>query len=160
VTFEGEYFRVRNVRCIPKPDPPPPIMIGGGGEKLTLKAVARHADWWNLAWEGLSPYKHKLDALRHHCSRIGRDSKEIVKTLLGAVVIAETDEKAQKIAKESHFNRFQYTFASLAHFIGTTETVKNKNKRVRRHRRRTLHPSFSTHSQTGYSSIVRRGDHP
>jgi len=119
VTFEGKYFTVKNVHCNPKPVPPPPIMIGGGGENLTIKVVARYADWWNLPWADLSTYKHKLDVLKHYCSRLDRDSGEIVKTLLGAVVIADTDKKALKIAEENHLE-------DRAHFAGTLETVKAK----------------------------------
>ncbi len=125
VTFEGKYFRVKNARCSPKPDPPPPIMIGGGGEKLTLKVVARYADWWNLDWADLSTYEYKLDFLRHYCSRIGRDSNEIVKTLLGAVVIADTDEDAMKIAKK-RIGYQNFTFRDLARFVGSVDTVKAK----------------------------------
>ena len=47
VTFHGKHYRVENAFCFPKPDPVPPIMIGGSGEKFTLKVVARYADWWN-----------------------------------------------------------------------------------------------------------------
>jgi len=123
VTFKGNYFNVKNAHCSPRPDLPPPIMIGGGGERLTLSVVARYADWWNLDWADLSTYKHKLDALKDHCSRLGRDPDDIVKTLLGAVVIADTDKEAQKIAEESRFQGSRYTFRSLARFIGTHETV-------------------------------------
>ena len=114
VTFEGKYYTVKNAHCNPKPDPPPPIMIGGGGEKLTLKVVARYADWWNLPWANLSTYEHKLNVLEHHCSRVGRDPNEIVKTLLGWVVIAGTDKEALKTANRED------------HLVGAPETVKEK----------------------------------
>lgn len=132
VTFEGRYFTVKNAHCNPKPDPPPPIMIGGSGEKLTLKVVARYADWWNIDWVKwhdtqargtLATYKHKLNVLEHHCSRMRRDSDEIVKTLLDTAVIADTDEEALKIAKEHPWTRL---WGDFAHFVGTLETVKDK----------------------------------
>lgn len=124
VTFEGKYFTVKNARCDPKPDPPPPIMIGGMGEKLTLKVVARYADWWNVYLTpcyvpDFSTYEHKLNVLEHHCSRIGRDFDEIVKTLWGFVAIADTDKKALEIAKE-------YRYGDHAHFVGTLGTVKDE----------------------------------
>ncbi len=128
VTFKGKYFSVKNAHCSPKPDPPPPIMIGGGGERQTLDAVARYADWWNLDWVDLPLYKHKLIVLKEHCARVGRNPDDIVKTLLGAVVIADTDEKALKIAEENRFQGSRYTFASIARFIGTIETVKSQIK--------------------------------
>ena len=123
VTFEGEYFRVRNAHCNPKPDPPPPIMIGGGGEKLTLRAVARYADWWNIPNVDLETYMHKLDVLRRHCSRAGRDPDEILKTLGNMVAIAETDEEALKIAKESPFLSEENMDA---YFVGGPQTIKSK----------------------------------
>ena len=103
VTFEGEHHGVRNAHCDPKPDPPPPIMIGGGGERLTLRAVARHADWWNIANAGLEAYSHKLDVLRRHCAREGRDPDEILLTLGNMVGVAATDEEAQRMAGASPF---------------------------------------------------------
>ena len=125
VTFRGRYFRVENAYCNPKPHPPPPIMIGGGGEKLTLKVVARYADWWNIPNVDLATYKHKVEVLKRHCLRVGRDPEGIVKTLGSMVAIAETDEEALKIAKESPFvgegdiERY---------FIGSPQTVKEKIK--------------------------------
>lgn len=122
VTFRGQYFNVENAYCNPKPDPPPPIMIGAGGERLSLKVVARHADWWNMYYADLDTYKHKLNVLKRHCSRIGRDSDEIVKTLLGIVVIADTEEEAMKIAKKvPRGNR-----AIRQGFVGTPAMVKDK----------------------------------
>ena len=118
VTFEGKYFTVKNAHCNPKPNPPPPIMIGGGGN-LTLRVVARYADWWNFGYNPLSTYKHLLNVLENHCSRIGRDPNEIVKTLFDTVVIADTDKKALKIAKGA-------PSGDRAQFVGTLETVKDK----------------------------------
>jgi len=123
-SFQGKYFRIKNAYCNPKPVPPPPIMIGGGGERLTLRVVARHADWWNLPNVTLETYKHKLDILRDHCSREGREPEEISKTLGNMVAIAETEEKAQEIAKRSPFKAKE----NEAYFIGTSERVKDQIK--------------------------------
>jgi alkanesulfonate monooxygenase SsuD/methylene tetrahydromethanopterin reductase-like flavin-dependent oxidoreductase (luciferase family) len=78
-TFEGKYYQVHDLPCEPKPDPVPPILIGGGGEKLMLRLVARYADWWN---SGSAPatYAHKLEVLQKHCDDVGRDFATIVKT--------------------------------------------------------------------------------
>jgi alkanesulfonate monooxygenase SsuD/methylene tetrahydromethanopterin reductase-like flavin-dependent oxidoreductase (luciferase family) len=117
VTFRGKHFRVEDAHCNPKPDPPPPVMIGARGEKLSLKVVARHADWWNIQFIDIDAYKHKLGVLERHCSSIGRDPDEIAKTLLQAVAIAETDEEAEKAARSLPFD------GALA---GSPETVVEK----------------------------------
>ncbi len=65
-SFQGSYYTIEDAYCEPRPDPIPPLMIGGGGEKLTLRLVARHADWWNIPEGSAENYAHKLDVLRGH----------------------------------------------------------------------------------------------
>lgn len=102
-TFEGKYYRIKDAVCSPRPKPVPPIMIGGGGEKLTLRVVAKHADWWNLPNVSVETFKHKLEVLEDHCEKIGRNPEEIKKTLANIVAIAKTTEEARRIAIESPF---------------------------------------------------------
>ncbi len=100
-TFEGDYYQVKGALCEPKPDPIPPIMIGGNGEKLTLRVVAKYADWWNglsLDAEGMA---HKLDILKVHCDDVGRDYDDITKTYFGIISIAETEAQAKQITSAS-----------------------------------------------------------
>lgn len=63
----------------PGPVGPMPILIGGGGEKVTLKLVARHADVWHYFWNPDKPeaFRHKIDVLEKHCAEQGRDRTEI-----------------------------------------------------------------------------------
>jgi len=82
-TFEGKHYRIKDALCEPRPDPLPPIMIGGGGEHLILRVVARHADWWNIPGAKVETYAHKLAALRSHCQAVGREYNQIVKTWAG-----------------------------------------------------------------------------
>ena len=104
-SFEGEHYRIDNAYCEPKPDPVPPILIGGGGEKLTLRVVAKHADWWNIPGGTLENYARKLGVLRGHCHVVGRDYDEIVKTWSAeAVAVAATHEEAERIAAASPYN--------------------------------------------------------
>ena len=91
-SFEGKYYRIENAYCEPQPDPIPPIMIGGGGEQLTLRAVAELADWWNIPGVRPEVYPHKLDVLRGHCDAVGRDYDEIVKTYNAETVIVAESE--------------------------------------------------------------------
>jgi F420-dependent oxidoreductase-like protein len=92
-TFKGKYHKVNNAICIPEPiqKPHPPIMIGGGGEKQTLRIVAKYADACNL-FGGPKGIKAKLDVLKKHCSAVGRNYDEILKTALTTVVITEKKE--------------------------------------------------------------------
>jgi alkanesulfonate monooxygenase SsuD/methylene tetrahydromethanopterin reductase-like flavin-dependent oxidoreductase (luciferase family) len=94
-SFEGQHYRIEKASCFPKPVPPPPVMIGGAGEQLTLRVVARHADWWNLV--GVTPeiYTHKISVLEQHCAEVGRDPASIRKTWMGVVSVAATRQKAE-----------------------------------------------------------------
>ena len=78
-TFAGDWYRVTDARCEPKPmqRPHPPVTIGGGGEKRTLRTAARWAQYWNMAGGDLDTWRHKRDVLHAHCADIGRDPAEI-----------------------------------------------------------------------------------
>jgi alkanesulfonate monooxygenase SsuD/methylene tetrahydromethanopterin reductase-like flavin-dependent oxidoreductase (luciferase family) len=78
-TFDGRYYHLDNARLEPKPvqKPYPPFVIGGGGEQLTLRVVARYADIWNSVGTDPEMFKHKVQVLREHCAEIGRDPSEI-----------------------------------------------------------------------------------
>jgi alkanesulfonate monooxygenase SsuD/methylene tetrahydromethanopterin reductase-like flavin-dependent oxidoreductase (luciferase family) len=81
VTFEGAHLRFDGAFCDPKPlrAPRPPLWVGGGGEQVTLRIAAEHADATN--WQvGLDQFAHKSKVLEEHCSRIGRDFDSIVRT--------------------------------------------------------------------------------
>jgi F420-dependent oxidoreductase-like protein len=79
VTFEGEYFTLTDARNEPKGPqcPHPPIVIGGGGEKRTLRIAAKYAQHWNFPGGTADDFRRKLDVLRGHCADIGRDPAEI-----------------------------------------------------------------------------------
>jgi F420-dependent oxidoreductase-like protein len=94
-TFTGKHFRTENALNSPKPIRPggPPIMIGGSGEKRTLKIAAQYADMWNST-SGFDELPHKVDVLAKHCESVGRDIETINKTPLGTLVLADTHEAA------------------------------------------------------------------
>ncbi|MCG3206555.1 MAG: Phthiodiolone/phenolphthiodiolone dimycocerosates ketoreductase [Anaerolineae bacterium] len=94
-SFCGEHFRIDNAVCFPKPIPPPPVMIGGAGEQLMLRVVARHADWWNLVGVTPEKYAHKIEVLRCRCAEVGRDPNSIRKTWMGVVSIAPNRAAAE-----------------------------------------------------------------
>lgn len=79
VDYDGTYYQLHGARLEPKPvqKPHPPILIGGSGEKVTLKIVAKHADIWNYAGGDIETFKHKVEVLKGHCETVGRDFGEI-----------------------------------------------------------------------------------
>jgi F420-dependent oxidoreductase-like protein len=80
--YEGRHYHLAETLCRPQPlsKPHPPILIGGGGEQKTLRLVARYGDACNLFASDLDQLRHKLDVLRGHCDREGRDYAAIEKT--------------------------------------------------------------------------------
>ena len=82
--YEGHHYRLAETICSPRPiqKPRPPVLIGGGGERKTLRLVARYADACNLFSSGTDQVAHKLDVLKRHCDAEGRDYDTIDKTML------------------------------------------------------------------------------
>src|SRR5215211_1072814 len=90
--YEGKHYQLAEPLNSPQAlaEPHPPVMIGGMGEKRTLRLVAEYADACNLfAYGGSDLIRHKLDVLRGHCEDVGRDYEEIERTALGTVNLGE-----------------------------------------------------------------------
>ena len=96
-SFNGKYYQIHNAYCNPKPiqKPSPPILVGGGGEKKTLKIVAKYADACNL-FGSAETVKRKLNILKEHCKTIGRDYDSILKTKLSIIVVDDDKQMAEK----------------------------------------------------------------
>jgi len=90
--FSGRYYHVKDAILEPKPvqKPHPPILIGGSGEQLTLRVVARHADACNL-FGNPQEVIHKLEVLRRHCENEKRDFNEIERTCLPTFLLARNE---------------------------------------------------------------------
>ena len=95
-TFTGRYYRIDGARNRPRPIEPEgiPILVGGSGERRTLRLVALYADACNIFGD-LETVRHKLDVLARHCEAVGRDPAEITKTRLGGLVVADTSSGAE-----------------------------------------------------------------
>ena len=94
--FDGRYFTLTDARCEPKPvQDRLPIWIGGGGEQVTLRIVARHADGWNLAFNSPEDWARKSGVLDAHCGAIGRDPAEITRTANLGMAFTEEELAAQ-----------------------------------------------------------------
>jgi alkanesulfonate monooxygenase SsuD/methylene tetrahydromethanopterin reductase-like flavin-dependent oxidoreductase (luciferase family) len=81
--FDGKFYQLTGAICEPKPvqKPHPPIMIGGGGEKSTLRVVAEHADIWNCPARSAEEFQQKSKVLDEHCAAIGRDPGAITRSM-------------------------------------------------------------------------------
>ena len=120
VTFKGKYHQVENAYCNPKPDPVPPVLIGGEGEKYTLKAVAKYADWWNGAYRDVKTWIHKMNVLSNHCDDVGRNFDEIIKSAFTIIALADSDEEAAKLAERSPL------FSIIPGVVGSPDSVTSQ----------------------------------
>lgn len=100
-TFEGKYVRATNVVCEPKPVRRPPILIGGAGEKVTLKLAAREADIWNNLAAQQHSLPRKVDVLKQHLADAGRPLDDIVISQQCLVTIAPDDASAAPMVETS-----------------------------------------------------------
>lgn len=96
--FQGDHYAIEDAYCEPGPvqDPHPPIMVGGGGEDVTLKLVAKRADAWNFGGT-LDGYAGKVDVLEDHCETVGRDPDEIELTYDGRVICTRDREHLDRL---------------------------------------------------------------
>lgn len=98
--FKGRYYQLADAPLDPKPvqKPHPELMIGGGGERVTLRIVARHADAWNV-WGGPRVLAHKAAILDEHCAAIGRDPKAIARSVNMALLITDRKDEIDRLAE-------------------------------------------------------------
>lgn len=96
-SYNGRVFSLKEARLNPKPaQSPAPLLIGGGGEKRTLRVVARFADEWNVPAMPIDRYRTKVEALEAHCERQKRDPGTIARSLMCAFLIGETEADVKK----------------------------------------------------------------
>ena len=124
--YNGKYYKLDRGNCDPKPlqKPHPPIWIGGGGEQLTLRVVARYADYSNF---GGSPeeFARKREILKGHCAAVGRDESEIRKTWSPDIFIRRT-EKEIKAAGTLSLRGDPAESWRESNLVGTVEQVTEK----------------------------------
>lgn len=120
--FEGKYYQVRGAINQPKGVQTPhiPILIGGGGEKVTLKLVAQYGDACNVGGDQKT-VAHKLAILKQHCENLGRDYESIHRTISTYCSIADSDEEAMALIPEGK----RAGLNDLA-LVGSPETIRQR----------------------------------
>ncbi len=125
-TYEGRFFTLQGAQCDPKPvqQPHPPILIGGGGEQLTLRVVARYADESNFGGKP-HEFQHKCEVLQRHCKDVGRDYDEIRKTISSEIFIRETEKEIEDGGSRSFWGEPMESWQA-GNLVGTPEQVAEK----------------------------------
>ncbi len=131
-TFKGLYYQLDDAPLEPKPvqRPYPELMIGGGGEKVTLRIAARHADHWNT-WGGPETLARKNRILDEHCAAVGRDPRRILRSAVMPVVIT-TDRSAVAKVEHAYMTRLGGDEAKARDTVlgGTIAEIKDKVARL------------------------------
>jgi alkanesulfonate monooxygenase SsuD/methylene tetrahydromethanopterin reductase-like flavin-dependent oxidoreductase (luciferase family) len=98
VSFEGNHYRLDHARNLPRPvqTDGPKIMIGGGGEKRTLRLVALYADMCNVTGDA-GTLAHKIEVLHRHCAEVGRDPAEIAITWMTPLILTTSDQNTAEM---------------------------------------------------------------
>jgi alkanesulfonate monooxygenase SsuD/methylene tetrahydromethanopterin reductase-like flavin-dependent oxidoreductase (luciferase family) len=94
--FAGRYYTVDDAYCSPLPDNPIPLMIGGGGERRTLRLVAQYADWWCADVEPVDVFAHKVRVLADHCASVDRDAQQITRAQVVWISVDDDDTRVRR----------------------------------------------------------------
>lgn len=98
-SFEGTYYQLTEAPLVPKPvQNPLPLLIGGGGEKVTLKITARWADEWNV-WGDVATLQHKMKILDGHCADVGRDPAAIQRSAVALLFLSDDAAFIENVKK-------------------------------------------------------------
>ncbi|MFI1920779.1 MULTISPECIES: LLM class F420-dependent oxidoreductase [unclassified Streptomyces] len=120
--FEGAHYRLAETLCVPAPvsSPRPEILIGGGGERKTLRLVARYADACNLFVSTPEEVRHKLDVLRGHCEAERRDYDTVLKTITYSGVAADEGDLDGLLRDLTGYTKLGIDTVILAPRLGET----------------------------------------
>jgi F420-dependent oxidoreductase-like protein len=124
--FDGRHYQLAETLCVPTPisQPWPPIMVGGDGEKKTLRLVARYADAYNVFGTTPAEVAHKLDVLRAHCADEGSDYRAIEKTvLISRPALTDTDAFLTDVAQHAALDVTEVQVMPDRHPVEFTEQI-------------------------------------
>jgi F420-dependent oxidoreductase-like protein len=125
-TFRGEFYQLRDALNDPKgvQQPHVPLLIGGGGEKTTLRLVAEYADACNVV-AAPSELVRKFSILKEYCARVGRDFNSITRTTMSYCLIADTDDQARATLPNWARTVFPGDITSYG-LIGAPDTIRER----------------------------------
>ncbi len=112
-TFHGEHYQLTDAPMEPKPVGPFPLLVGGGGEKRTLRIAAEHAQEWNV-WSTPEVFAHKSGVLDRHCDDLGRDPAEIRRSTQALLFLSDD---------QAYLDRIRSTDVGRAAIVGTPAEV-------------------------------------
>jgi F420-dependent oxidoreductase-like protein len=132
-TFQGRYYQLADAPLMPKPvqRPHPELMVGGGGERVTLRIAAKHADHWNV-WGGPEILARKGKILEEHCAAVGRDPRTLVRSA-NMLPLVTDDRSAVEELKRRFMQRLGRDEAAAGDTLlaGTAAQVRDKVDRLR-----------------------------
>jgi alkanesulfonate monooxygenase SsuD/methylene tetrahydromethanopterin reductase-like flavin-dependent oxidoreductase (luciferase family) len=123
-TFEGRYYRVRDARCEPRPEPVPPVLVGAFRPRM-LRLAAEHADWWDVSSTGPERYRAMAQGFDRACLAAGRDPTTVRRSWSGGCACAPTQAEAEALAGERVSGHDEEDFG----FVGTPERVIEQMRR-------------------------------
>ncbi|MBF6331939.1 LLM class F420-dependent oxidoreductase [Nocardia transvalensis] len=123
--YQGAHYQLAETLCVPAPlsRPRPPILVGGSGERKTLRLVARYADACNLVESNPEDVAHKLDVLRGHCETEGRDYDAIRKTMFYTAPLDDPDTVLADAQRYAAMGISQFNMMPDRHPIEYVERV-------------------------------------
>jgi len=132
-THDGEFYSIKEADCLPRPAAGrPPLLIGGSGEKRTLKLVAQYADEWNCTMITPADLAHKNDVLAAHCENVGRDPATIRKSMMTFGLIGPQsliDRGTERLmgmfapGQDLPADEFRAGFAARGAIVGGTDEI-------------------------------------
>jgi F420-dependent oxidoreductase-like protein len=132
LTYEGTHYRTEHLTISPPPVRRPPLLIGGSGEKVTMRVAARFADIWNNSAGQQANLAHKVDVLREHCRAVGRDPEAVRISQQCMVLITERAEEVEPMLQraEQLFGGHMGNVRGPLAIAGTPDMVA---ERIQRH---------------------------